>query len=158
MCVCSCVCMFMCVCGMCPFLEARGWHWVLSSIAFHFSFWGRISYCIWGLSIWLDELAVKSRAPPVSTSPALGLKVSVIVFDFYRVLGIWTQVFMLWNKRFIDRARSLRPGVTFSAIGTRLFSKYQLDLGAFCTLLLLLLTFKPSLVTSVRCPLTTCMN
>lgn len=42
-------------------VEARGYYWMSSLIAFHLSFWDRLSYITWSLLIKLDWLANELR-------------------------------------------------------------------------------------------------
>lgn len=70
------MCVFPCLCvytDVSMHVKARGWHYVSSSIAVHFTFWGRISPRTWNPLIWLSCLP--SELQGSSGFSALGLQV-----------------------------------------------------------------------------------
>lgn len=84
--MCSCLCMHVCA----QHVEARGWHWVFSSVALNLAFWDMIHRWTWSSAVCACWLASEFRGSMCLCFPNAGIV--DLCYDLYIGQGDRTQL------------------------------------------------------------------
>lgn len=98
--MCSCLCMHVCA----QHVEARGWHWVLSSVALNLAFWDMIHRWTWSSAICACWLASEFWGSMCPCFPNAGIV--DLCYDLYIGRGTEHSSPFLYGNSFTDGAIS----------------------------------------------------